>query len=800
MSMRLIVRRLTHSPWFTAAAICTIALGIGTNVAIFTIVNHVLFRPLPFEDPDRLVWISSWNADRGQYSKSSGYDFHLWVQRSELFESVELFWDRAYTLRTENQSEALVGWQFTPGLITMLGTRPALGRTFAPEEGRAGREAVTIISDNLWRRRFDARPDIVGKTIELDGQQYEVAGVMPPTFAHPYASAQLWTPLAVSTSMLDDRRQRPFRAIARLKNGVSRERAEAELRAINDRVAREHPDTHAGWSVRVRPLRDFYVADAGSLLWILQGTALILLLIAASNVAGLVLVRATGREKEVAVRLALGASRTSLLKQYVAEGLTLALVGAGCGLVLAFWGMEILPQLLATRLRGLQLPQSPAGWFDIRVLLATALATAAIGLLFGVTPLLRRAGTLGSALAATSRSSTGDRRTRFFRHAIVALQVALSVSLLVGAGLLLRSFARLQERTFGFNTKGIVTAQLNLPRDHFGSPAQTSAFLERLATDVAALPGVQSAALINTLPLTGFNALRPYGLPGRPQEDRFAEFRIVTPDYFRTMQIPIRRGRAFDTRDRLGAANVVIVNETVARRLWPAADPVGQVIVAPDMLDPSPKTVVGVVGDTRHHDLAKDPEPEIYRPALQVWWPFFGLVVRTPLSTDRLERPIREAAGRIDRAVPMSAFQPLEDLADSTMAWRRGSMTMLALFAGAACFLSFVGVYGVMAYSVTERTREIGVRLALGARPRDVARAVLRQGAGLTAIGIAVGLTLSAFFARVLSALLFGVDPIDPATFATVTVVAIAAGLVASALPAAFASRTDPTVALRGES
>lgn len=796
-SLRIARRALGRSPWFTAMAILTIALGVGTNTAIFSVVNRVLFRPLPYHDPDRLVWISTWHPERGRYSKSSGWDYDVWKNRTEIFEAVEAYWDHAFTLTGTEHPEVLVGWQFTPNLFSMLGATAALGRTFVPQDGQPGRDNVVVLSDALWRRRFNAAPDVVGSELQIDGRSYTIVGVMPPTFTHPFPGTQLWSPLATSNALLQDRRLHPLRVVARLREGVSRERAEAELVAIAQQLARDFPDTHAGWTVSVRPLRDFYIGDVSPLLWVLQGTAFILLLIAASNVASLLLVRASGRQRETAVRVALGAGRMDLFRQHLAEGLTLALAGTAGGLLVAFWGAQLIPRLLATRLPGSLLPDTAAGWIDTRVVVAIAGVTLVIGVLFGMTPLLRRPAALAGSLQAGSRGTTGDRRTRILRNAIVTSQIALSVALLIGAGLLVRSFARLQSRSFGFRTDGVVTAQLQLPRDRYRTTEQSAAFLNHLVAGVAALPGVEAAAVVNTLPLTGSNALRPHNLPGESTQERMAEFRIVSPGYFRAMAIPLRRGRVFDDRDRIGSQDVIIVNETAARRLWPGVDPVGQTLFVPDGLTPSPKVVVGVVGDTRHHDLARDPEPEIYRPAYQAYWPFFGLVVRTQAPPELLERSLRDVAADLDRGVPLSAVQAFNALADTTWAWRRSSMALLSVFAGAALFLAFVGVYGVMAYSVAQRSREIGVRMALGARPTDVARTVLTQGALMTGVGVSVGLVLAAALTGLLGTLLFGVRPLDLVTFAVVSVVAAGAGMLASAMPALAAARVDPTVALK---
>jgi putative ABC transport system permease protein len=786
-------------PAYTVTAVLTIALGIGANVAIFTILNHVRFRPLPYSHPDALVWISTWNRDRGQYSKSSLYDYDVWRKQTTTFEAVEAFYDRAFTLTGTQQPEGLVGWQFTPNLFAMLGARPALGRTFVEGDGMPGRDNVVVLSDELWRRRFGARADIVGQAVELDGRAYLIAGVMPATFTHPYPHTQLWAPVTFSNAALEDRKQRPLRVIARLKRGVTREQAEAELRTIAQQLARAHPDTHAGFDVTVRPLREFYIGSVGTLLWILQGTAGILLVIASANVASLVLVRATGRQRDTAVRLALGATRANLFRHHLGEGFALASIGAAGGLLLASCGAHVVPRLLASRLGTISLPDTVSGWLDYRVFVATALATLVIGVLFGVTPLLRRSDRLEASLRTSGRGSTIDRGTVLARNTIVAAQIALAVVLLVGAGLLVRSFARLQDRSFGFETAGVVTAQLLLPRDRYQTPAQSAMYLNDLVARVAALPGVETAAAVNTLPLTGFNAVRPHHLPGQPPQERLAEFRIVTADYFRTMAIPIRRGRAFDDRDRIGAPEVIIVNETTARRLWPDEDPIGQRLMIPDMLTFTAKEVVGIVGDTRHHDLAREPESEIYRPASQAYWPFFGLVLKTGSSPEALERSLREAAGRVDTSVPVSAVQALATLADTTWAWRRASMMLLTILALAAGSLAFIGVYGVMAYGVMQRSREIGVRMALGARPVDVARIVGVQCAWITGFGMAAGLVVASLVAGMLGSLLFGVEPLDPIAFAAASALTVGAGILAAVLPAVTAMRIDPTSALRGE-
>ena len=799
MTLRSTLRPFSRNPWFTVTAVATIALGIGATLAVFSLVNRILFAPLPYRDAGRLVWIATYHPEQNRYSKSAGFDVDAWRQRSDLFDSVQLYWDRSFTITGTDRPEGIVGQQFSPGHFAMLGTPAAIGRTLIESDGEPGRDDVVVLSDRFWRRRYVAGADVVGQSIELDGRRYTIAGVMPPTFMHPNGLTDVWVPVSLAASALDDRKQRAYRVVARLRDGVSIAQAESELGALARRHAERFPDTHDGFSVSVRPLRDLYVGDVRPLLWIIQGTAAILLLIASANVASLVLVRASGRQREMAVRVALGASRADLLRQHLAEGMMLAAGGGAIGLLCAAWGAQLLPILFATA-RGITPPDGTTAWFDARVLVVAVVATMAAGLTFGVTPLMRGADALSASLKAGPRGATVDRRTRLLRQAIVTAQIALSVLLLVGAGLLIRSFVALQNRTFGFEPEGITTAQLVLPRDRYATTAQSAEFLRRLVAETTALPGVESAAVINTLPLTGFNAMRPHFLPGRrPAQDRFAEFRLVTPDYFRTMRIAVKRGRAFDDNDRVGAQEIVIVNETVARRLWPGVDPIGQILMVGDGLEPTPRTVVGVVGDTRHHELSKTPEPEIYRPAYQAYWPFYGLVVRTGSSSEAMERPLREAAARVDRAVPIGTIQGLSSLADKSMAWRRSSMALLTAFALAAGFLAFVGVYSVMASSVATRAREFGVRIALGAAPSSVARSIVSQGTRVAAVGIVIGLGAAAFAGRVLSTLLVAVRPIDPLTFAVVAAVTGVAAVLAATMPALTAMRVDPSTALRAE-
>ena len=784
---------------FTSAATLAIALGIGTNLTFFSLVHAVLLRALPYREPARLVALSEFHAQRGRYGKVSGADFQEWTARNHAFEDLACYWDRGYTLTGGATPESLVGWELSSNLFGLLGAPALIGRTLQMEDGRPGHDDVVVISEALWRRRFAGSPAALGQSLTLDGRPYTIVGVMPREYAHPPGRTDVWTPLVLEPGLLADREHHPLRVIARLKDGVTLESARADLAATASQLAREHPATNAEWRVDLRPIRDLYVGDVRTLLWLLQGTVFLLLVIACANVANLTLTRAAAREREIAVRLALGARPGHLLRQFLAEGLLLAAGGGAAGLVLAAWGVQVVPRWLGDQLRDLPLPETMSGWLGPSVLLATAGAIVVVGIVLGAVPLVHGLRLAHGSLQGQGRGITDTARTRRFRSAFVVTQIALSVCLLVGAGLLARSFARLQARPLGLSTEGVLTAQLVLPPNRYAGLPQTAAFLEQLLERVRAWPGVDAAGLVNAMPLTGYNARRPYQLAGATDRDQVADFRVVTPQYFAAMGIRVTKGRPFEDRDRVGGQEVVIVNEALARRLSPDLDLVGRQIVVPDMATPAPRTVVGVVSDVRHHGLDTEPDPEIYRPAYQAYWPFYGIAIRLGAGAPPMADALRAAVNSLDKDLPVTDVRWLDERASDSMTWRRSSMALLVLFSACALLLASLGVYGVVSFTVVQRRREIGLRMALGATPGTVARAFLARGATMAALGIAIGLGAAAMLTRALEALLFGIARLDPVTYAAVGGLALLVTIVSTVAPALGAARVDPTEALRAE-
>jgi putative ABC transport system permease protein len=795
--LRHAARVLGRSRRFAVTAALAIALGIGTNATFFSLVHEVLLRALPYRASDRLIALSEWHPQRGRYGKVSGADFQEWSARAPALEDVACYWDRGYTVTNTGQPESLVGWQFSGNLFGLLGASPLLGRTLLPDDAQAGRDDVAVISEELWRRRFGGDTGIVGRTIPLDGRHYTIVGVMPREFAHPAGRTDVWTPLVLGPDVLADRDRHPLRVIARLRPGVTREQAQAEMTRLAAQLAREHPQTNAGWRVDVTPIRDLYVGNVRPLLLLLQGAVFLLLLIASANVGSLVLARAAAREREIALRLALGARPAHLARQFLAEGILLALLGGLGGLALAAAGVQIVPIWLGDQLQHLPKPDSVPGWIGPTVLLATAAATLAVGVALGLVPLARGLRLAHGPLKSEGRGLTDGVRARRLRQGLVIIQVALSVCLLVEAGLLVRSFARLQERSLGFRTDGVLTGVVVLPPNRYPGLEQAVAFLEPLVERLRATPGVEAAGLVSTLPLTGMNARRPYQALGLPDRDQVADFRVATPQYVSAMGIPLRQGRLFDERDRAGAEGVVLINETLARRLWPGRDPVGQVLVVADMATPAPRKVVGVVGDTRHDGLATEPQPEIYRPAYQAYWPFYGIAIRTHPGVRIGGESLRSAVAALDRDLPVTDVRSLHERAVASMAWRRSSMALLGVFAWAALLLAAFGVYGVVSYAVVQARREIGVRMALGAQPAGVAREFLARGAVLAGWGMAAGLALSVFLTHTLEGLLFGVARLDGGTYLTAAGLTFLVTVLAASAPARAAGRVDPVVALR---
>ncbi|HEY2932069.1 MAG TPA: ABC transporter permease [Acidobacteriota bacterium] len=800
--LRYSLRMLARNPGMTAAVVLTLTLAIGANTAIFSVLHTVLLRSLPYSEPDRLVAVWQLNLERRQKDKVTCADFSDWQARNQVFEELAYSMDEPYTLTGAGNPQSVVGFQFSINLFRLLGTQPFLGRTFLPEDGTPGNDRVVILSHRLWQNRFASDRGVVGRPIHLNGTPYMIVGVMPPAFAHPGTFVDLWTPLVLLPNWLQNRKLHILHVLARLKPGVSLAHAQHEMDAMAAGLAQEYPETNRRWGIQLEPIRNLYVGNLRDALWILQVAVLFMLAIACANVANMLLAQAGTREREVAIRLALGARKGHLFGQFLMQGLILALLGATGGLLIAFWGVQILPRMFSAQFASLPLPTRASNWIDWPVLIFTLLVAALVGIVFGAVPALRAPVLPQEVLKFAGGRTALQSLPLRLRALLIVCQVALSLILLVGSGLLIRSFLRLQEQNLGFRTDRVLTSFLVLAPDRYPDSAAISTFLEQALARLQILPGVKSAGAISTLPLTGNDARRPFTVPEQPDlsgQSNIAQFRLVSPDYFPAMGIPLRKGRFFDNRDRMGAPGVIIINERLARRLWPNDDPIGKSISVPDMLTPEKRRIVGVVGDVRHYGLATDPPIEIYRPAYQSYWPFFSVVVRTTTDPMQLAGSFRQAIWSVDKNQPVDSVRTMEELLGDSVALRRASTLLLAIFAGVAVLLAAVGIYGVMSYAVTQRTGEIGLRMALGAQHGDVLKLIGRQAMLVALIGIALGLVAASVLTRFLATLLYNVRPADPVTFAVVSALLAAVAFCASYFPARRATKVDPMAALRCE-
>jgi predicted permease len=795
--LRYAFRAMGKSPGFTAAAVLSLALGIGANAAIYSMVRAVLLRALPYQDADRLVAVWEWNREHSRINTVSGGDFADWKARNRVFEDLSYSWDVTYTYTGLGDPEAVTAYTLAPNFFAMLGTQPMLGRTFRPDDP----EHVVVLAYQFWQRHFSNDAGIMGRAIKLDGQDYTVIGVMPDGFGYPNLKMQMWTPLVLAPSFFSDRKMHALRVAARLKPGVTLEQAEVEMDGLARQIEREQLDTNKGMGIHMEPVRNFYTGGVRTMLIVLQAAVLMTLLIACANVANLLLARASATEREVAVRLALGAGKSRLWRQFLTEGMVLAVAGAAGGLLVAHWGVQALTVLLPESTADFAAAANARAWIDVPVLLATLGITIAAGLVFGAAPAFHSQGAPRAALSAGARGLSENSAKVRLRGLLVVSQVALSLLLLIGAGLMVRSLLKLLDRQLGFRTDHVLTMILTLPPNRYPDSQRTTPFIQRVLAKVEALNGVESAAAINTLALTGMDARRNFTIGGRP-ESSFAQqanaaFRLVTPEYFRTVGIPLLRGRRFDARDQAGATGVVIINDTLARRYWPGEDSIGRSISVADGLTPAVREIIGVVGDTRDHGLADSATPEIYRPFYQAFWPFLGIVVRTSREPGDLANAISRAIWSVDKELPIRSIVTMDRLLNASVGSRRSNTILLAVFGLIAVLLAALGLYGVIAYSVQRRTHEIGVRMALGARGGDVMAGVLKQAMLLTAGGVLIGLPAAFAATRYLRSMLVEIGTADPLTFVAFPLMLMAVALLAAYLPARRASRVDPTVALR---
>ena len=803
-------RMLARRPGFTAVVVLTVGLGVGATTVMFSAVYGVLLKPLPYPEPERLVMIRGVRlAQPGAPNMISYPDYRDWRDESRSFEALAALRTADFTLAGPGGPERIEGAAVTASFFDVLHVVPALGRLFPPDVDRLGGGHVAVLGHGLWKRRFGAAPALVGGSIILDGQPYTVIGVLPASFRPPreVERAELWAPLAESGEDLErtrglapQRGSRDLVAIGRLRTGASIAQGGAELATVARRLEREHPDSNAGRGVLVESLHADTVGELRRPLLVLMGAVAFVLLIACTNVANLVLPRALARRRELAIRAALGARRSRLIRQLLTESILLGVMGGLAGLALAHWGLDALVSLAPAstpRLRDIDL-DGPVLWFSLALSLATGVA-------FGVVPALSASRTDVPETLHQSGRSPGLAHHPGARALVVA-EIALSLVLMAGAGLMLESFRRLLSVDPGFDPHHVLTVGVSLPETRYSRPDQRAAFYGELLERVRARPGVLSAAAITPQPLGGDSIATRFTVEGRPapapgQKPR-AQYRAVTTGYFETLRIPLNRGRTFDAHDRRDAPAVAVVNEALVAEVFPGQDPLGQKLsigLRTDRSDPATFEVVGVVGDVHDSGLHLPARPEIYVPHAQQSWSWMTIVVRSSGDPLAAAGGVQHEVAALDPEQAVYNVRTLSELLSGSLAAHRFIMALLTGFALLALALATVGVYGVIAGSVERRTGEIGLRLAVGADPGDVLRMVLGQAARLAAAGVAIGLTAAFALTRVMQSLLFGVGATDPATFAAVAVVLVSAALLASYVPARRAARVDPLVALRYE-
>ncbi len=788
--LRYAIRLLLKKPGFTAVVVITLALGIGANTAIFSVVNGVLLQPLPFKDAHRLVAVREFNPRSFNEPIGASFpDFKDWKEQNEVFQYMAGFTGQSLTLTGEDEPLRVNGQSVSSTFFPMLEAEPVLGRVFLPDEEKPGHAKVVVLSDGFWQRRFGGDPAMLGRTLTLDGSPYTVVGVMGAGFRF-LRDVDLWTPLDVPAPLQRMRGARFLQVVAKLKPETSLEQARAGMTTLAQQLESEYSQSNSGWGVSLVSLQEKVVGNVKQGLLVLWAAVGFVLLVACANVANLLLTRGATRQKEFAIRVALGAGRRRMIQQLLTESILLALIGGGLGLLLSLWGVDALRAMSPSNL-----PRIEDIGIDRSVLGFTLIVSLIAGLLFGLAPLRQ---TTRVDLQETLKEGVGSglRTRRLLRGALVVSEIALSLILLIGAGLLGRSFLAMLSVDRGFRTENLMTMELSLPQYKYRQEPQQTEFFKTLLQRVEGLPGLRSAALTSVLPLSSNNSKNAFTVEGRESTDKdWANLRIISPDYFRAMAIPLLNGRPFAGSDASVAPHVVIINELMARRFWPDQDPVGKRILFGD----SGPTIVGVVGNIKHSGLEAEIEPEMYIPFLQQPVRSMVLVARAESVPIALVGPLRELVQSIDKDQPVENFRTMEEVVSRSVAQPRSLTIILSVFATLALALAAVGVYGVVAFSVTQRIHEVGIRMALGAQPSDILRLLLGEGMSLAVIGVAAGLLGSFAVTRAISGMLYRVSATDPITFVVISLLLTGVALAASFIPARRAMRVDPMVALRHE-
>jgi len=791
------VRQLRKAPGFTLVCALTLGLGIGANTAIFSVIKAVLLNQLPYRDPARLVVVSEQNPD-GNPDLVAPLTFVDWKQQSRAIPSLAAFRQLRYAFAGIDAPLTVPSVRATPNLFTLLGVNAALGRTFLEEEGQPGSDRVAILSRAFWQRQFGGSPSVVGRTIQLDAQPYTVVGVMPMEFDFPpSARIDIWTPLSFDPNDAHgrSRKARSLSVVGRLADGAPVEHAQREMSVIASRLATSYPDSNTGWGARVIAAQQQLVTTVKPALLLISGAVGFLLLIVCANVANLILARLSSRRMELAVRAALGAGRWQLVRQVLVESVVLASVGGALGLFVAWAGVRFVHSLPEGSLPRMQDVRLDAG-----VLLFALAVSATVALISGLVPALHASRT-GMRETRNAFASTAGGSGVHLLGALVVVEVALALVLLVGAGLMTRSFAELMRVSPGFEPRNLLAVQIYLPQAKYRTAIDRTRFYMDAVRRIAALPGVQSAAGVSALPMypVGIDFALPFTVEGKAPpangEEPRADIRMATPGYFETMKIALRSGRVIDDRDRPGAPGAMVINETMARRYFGGENPLGRVVRNPH----GRAEVVGVVGDVKHYGLDSEPRAELFMPAWQQPLNGMALVVRTAADPQPYVDQIRREVLAIDAEQPIYDTSTMVDVVARSVFLPRISMVLLGAFAASALLLAVVGIYGVVSYTVAQRTRELGLRMALGADAGATLRLVMGRSVGLIAGGTVCGLLASIAASRLIGGLLYAVGPLDPLVFVSVSALLATAGVVATLIPARRATRVDPIVALRVE-
>lgn len=808
------LRALRKSPGFALSAVLVLALGIGANTAIFSVVNAVLLRPLPFHDPERLVQI--WHVPPQKSFPGmtefavSPANYFDWQAQNHVFQKMAIYGYGSFNLTGSGEPVSVSARRVSASFFPVLEVQPMLGRVFSQEEDRPGHNHVAILNESFWRSQFGADPQIVGKTITLDGEAYTVVGVMAAKFEYPPASdpadsAKLWVPFGMTDQERAVRGNHNDAVIARLRDGVSLEQAQAEMNTISLRLQKEYPADDNGWGAVVKPTRDDLVGDVRPALLVLLGAVAFVLLIACANVANLVLARTISRQKEIAVRAALGATRRQIVKQVLAETVLLSIIGAALGLILAHFGLKATVAMVASRL-----PRASGIGLDLWVLLFTLGVAVLSGFISGLWPAYRLSNVnVNYALKQGSRTSS-DAAGHGTRGALVIVEVALSLMLLIGAGLMIRSLWMLRNVNPGFDPHNVLALVPSISRTTFPNPQQEFAFADQVLQRIRALPGVKAAGTLDALPLEG-GSTQPVAIEGRPVQQMADQpevaVRVISPGLLHAMSIPLLRGRDFGEQDKAGNPGTILISQSMANRFWPNEDPIGKHLTLTFFPGIS-REIVGVVGDVKNDGLdAKQPSPTIYTPLAQLippqgekWRSYPMWVVVKTSSDPRLQvSAVRDVIHDVNASLPVRDVTILQDFVANSLSQQRFNMVLLACFACLALVLAAIGIYSVLAYSVRRRVREIGIRMALGAQIGDVLRLVVSEGMKPTLIGLGIGIAGALALGRVLSSMIYGIKATDLATFASVAVILLGVGLLASLLPAYRATRIEPVRTLREE-